>query len=295
MRGSLRTMHTSFRLTASSFCSLVTSSSLSMAMCHLNLRRACELLIISAFCVGQSQSFYPPVNGSLGQSVSLSVEVPNNTTVSEVSWTQSSTKTKIVGLARGSIEYFGSEEYKKRIYFHPGNFSLQISDLRREDTGQYEVTVTVTSGKQKIETVQLDVYEAVTGTNVNIGNITNCNVTLRCSVNAGSNVSFTWWRGQEALGNELTHRVFENGESSQLLFTAEPNERAVRCEASNPVSHKTAEIKLEDVCKGSVSDFSTYLPYVAPIVVILFLCLVCYVLKRQVPLWKTSLHDEGKF
>ncbi|XP_048476836.1 SLAM family member 6-like isoform X1 [Rhincodon typus] len=264
-----------------------------MAMCNFNMRWACELLIISAFCVVQSRFVHPPVNGSLGQSVSLPVEMPNKLNVSEVNWKRSLTNTKIVGLSRSNIQYFGSEEYKKRIHFHPGNFSLQISDLQREDTGQYEVTVTAVSRKLTSETVQLDVYEPVTGTNISIVSITNCNVTLRCSVNTGSNVSFTWWRGQEALGNNLTHHVFENRESSQLLFTKETHESVVRCEASNPVSHEIAQIKLEDICNGNVSELSTRLPYIALILGILFLCLVCYVLKKQVTLRKTSLHDEA--
>ncbi|XP_051891081.1 uncharacterized protein LOC127581059 [Pristis pectinata] len=99
----------------------------------------------------------PTVNGALGHSVSLPPGIPVGPDVREVEWRRTSPRTRIVKSSNGTIEYFGSEEYKRRVTLHPGNFSLEIRDLRREDAGEYEVTVTTGSGAENNMTVRLEV------------------------------------------------------------------------------------------------------------------------------------------
>ncbi|XP_078391356.1 SLAM family member 5-like [Cetorhinus maximus] len=199
----------------------------------------------------QSQAARLPVNGSLGQSVSLSMGIPHGSKIDQIEWKRNSPRIKIARWVNGIIKYFGNEEFKKRIKLHPEDFSLQISDLQREDAGVYEASVTLYSGDVSSRTVQLDVYEPVTGTNIRIDQYTrNCNLTLSCSVNTGDDISFRWWRGGEALGNDSTHHLSKTGEELQLHFTGEPEDSVYRCEARNPVSEGTAQITLRDVCNG---------------------------------------------
>ncbi|XP_072420658.1 CD48 antigen-like [Chiloscyllium punctatum] len=271
-----------------------------MATCNFNARWACVLLValLSAFCVIHSEDIHLSVNGSLGQSVSLPMVIHNRSMENEIVWIQSSPRIKIARYIDGNVKYFGSEEYKKRIHLHPENFSLQINDLQREDAGNYEVIVTPDSGKEISERVRLAMYEPVTGAAIRVVNSTtwNCNVTLRCSVTTGSNVSFTWWIGQEISGNDSTHRLSEYRESLQISFTGETNDSVVRCEARNPVSHGTAEIILRDVCNGNVPELSTGSSYLQLLLVIpllvITLCFVCFWMKRAA-LRKTCLCCEA--
>ncbi|XP_078391357.1 CD48 antigen-like [Cetorhinus maximus] len=212
-----------------------------------NVCVTCKLLNHSSHV--QSQAARLPVNGSLGQSVSLSPQIPHGSKNDQIEWTLP--RFKIARWTNGIIKYFGHEEFKRRIKLHPEDFSLQISDLRREDAGVYEVSVTLDSGNKSSRTVQLDVYEPVTGTNIRIDQYTrNCNLTLSCSVNTGDDISFRWWRGGEALGNDSTHHLSKTREELQLYFTGETNNSVYRCEARNPVSEDTAQITLRDVCNG---------------------------------------------
>ncbi|XP_041036599.1 signaling lymphocytic activation molecule-like isoform X2 [Carcharodon carcharias] len=248
-------------------------------MSNFTVRQNVTLLCLSlsAFRFVQIQAARLPVNGSLGQSVSLSMGISHGSKVYEVEWKRLSSKYRIVRWTNGIIKYFEAEEFKKRFKLHPEDLSLQISELQREDTGVYEVSVVLDSGKESSQTVQLDVYESVTGTSITIDqNRRNCNMTLTCSVNTGNHVSFGWWRGSEALRNDSTHHRSKTGEELQLYFTGEPKDSVYRCEARNPVSEDTAQITLRDVCNITVNDSSKLSSVIVPVVllIIFFLLLV---------------------
>ncbi|XP_078391354.1 SLAM family member 5-like isoform X2 [Cetorhinus maximus] len=249
-------------------------------MSNFTVRKIVTLLClsVSAFRFVQSQAARLPVNGSLGQSVSLSMEISHGSKIDQIEWKRTSPRIKIARWVNGIIKYFGNEEFKKRIKLHPEDFSLQISDLQREDAGVCEVSVTLYSGDESSRTVKLDVYEPVTGTNIRIDqNRTTCNLTLSCSVNTGDDISFRWWRGGEALGNDSTHHLSKTGEELQLHFTGEPEDSVYRCEARNPVSEGTAQITLRDVCNAIDPDSSKSSPVIMPVLIpiLLFFLLAC--------------------
>ncbi|XP_072135131.1 uncharacterized protein [Mobula birostris] len=111
------------------------------------------------------------VNGTRGLSVSLHPGIPVGPDIAQLVWRRMSPRVKIVTYANKISDYYGSEEYKRRITLHPGSFSLEIRDLQREDTGDYEVTVTASSRAQTQNRMRLEVYErgsifTHTGTNV---------------------------------------------------------------------------------------------------------------------------------
>ncbi|XP_062922421.1 uncharacterized protein LOC134355847 [Mobula hypostoma] len=103
----------------------------------------------------------PPttVNGTRGHSVSLPTGIPVRPDDAEVVWSRVSPRVMIVKYLKGNITYFGPEEYKRRITFQRGDFSLEIRDLRREDSGDYEVTVAAAgSGAESKTTMRLEVH-----------------------------------------------------------------------------------------------------------------------------------------
>ncbi|XP_051890849.1 carcinoembryonic antigen-related cell adhesion molecule 5-like [Pristis pectinata] len=213
------------------------------------------LCVVFAIRVAGTGASSPTVNGTLGHSVSLTPGIWVAQDVAQVVWRRTSPRTRIVEYSKGDISSFGSEEYKQRVTLHLKNFSLEIRDLQREDTGNYEVTVTASSGAQSLKTVQLVVYEPVSGTYIMVQYTSkNCNLNLTCSVTSGDPTSFMWWRGGEAVGNDSPHHLWEHGETVEIHHTAEVEDVVYRCEARNPVSEGTAQIRLVDVCKWNTPD-----------------------------------------
>ncbi|XP_072133959.1 uncharacterized protein [Mobula birostris] len=104
------------------------------------------------------------VNGIRGHSVSLPSGIPVGPDFAGVEWRRVSPRNMIVKYSKGNVIYFGPEEYKRRITLHPGDFSLEIHDLRREDSGVYEVMFAASSGAESETTVRLEVYAPNTTT-----------------------------------------------------------------------------------------------------------------------------------
>ncbi|XP_072886339.1 SLAM family member 9-like isoform X1 [Hemitrygon akajei] len=209
---------------------------------------SCFWLTLSIIIPGTGAS-PTTVNGTRGQSVSLPSGIPDRPDIAEVEWNRVSPRTKIVKYSKGSVTYFGTE-YKQRITLHPGSFSLEIRDLQRNDSGDYEVIFAAGSGAENKSTVRLEVYEPVSGTNITVLKFTGtCELTLTCSVTSGDNTSFRWWRGGEAVVNNTTHHLWGHGETLKVHHTTESGAVVYRCEARNPISVDTAQIWLGDVCK----------------------------------------------
>ncbi|XP_072133767.1 CD48 antigen-like [Mobula birostris] len=191
----------------------------------------------------------PPttVTGAQGHSVSLPSGIPVRPD-GEVHWIRVSPRNMIVRYSNGNISYFSKEHYKNRITFHPGNAGLEIHDLRREDSGDYEVICTAaSSGNEYKTTVRLEVYEPVSGANITVQNITGtCNLTLTCSVTSGNPTRFSWKR--EVTGDNSSHHIWKDGKMMQVDCTAEMEDVVYRCEARNPISEDTAQVRLGDIC-----------------------------------------------
>ncbi|XP_072135115.1 CD48 antigen-like isoform X2 [Mobula birostris] len=248
-------------------------------------------LLISCWltlCASLSGTGTPPttVTGAQGQSVSLLFGIPVSPDF-EVHWIRVSPRIKIVKYSKENISYFSNEQYKNRITFHPGNVSLEIHDLRREDSGDYEVICTAaSSGNEYKTTVRLEVYEPVPGVNITVQNITGiCIVALTCSVTSGNPTNFSWWR--EVTGDNSSHHIWKDGKTIRVDCTAEMEDVVYRCEARNPISEDTAQVWLGDVC-----NLDTCLPdavilkivlSVVGIVLIFALTVILMVTRRRRP------------
>ncbi|XP_072910183.1 SLAM family member 5-like [Hemitrygon akajei] len=189
------------------------------------------------------------VNGALGHSVSLFPSIPVRQDVYEVMWKRSSPSTKIARYLEGSIKYFNTS-YNNRITLHSGNFGLEIHDLRKEDADEYEVIFTAgDSGKERREHIQLKVYGLVSGAHITVQTTGICNFTLTCTVTSGDPTNFTWWWEGEALVNDNTQHIPVLGNMLEVHHAAEDEDIVYKCEARNPISNETAEIRLRDICK----------------------------------------------
>ncbi|XP_069797286.1 SLAM family member 7-like isoform X2 [Narcine bancroftii] len=196
----------------------------------------------------------PPrtVNGTLGQSIVLSL-AHQVTNVDEVSWKYLETRHRIARYLNHNVSYFGPDEYRRRLIFHPRNFSLEIRDLWKNDTGFYAMVIVDSSGMETVHEIQLVVYEPVSGTHIMVHSITrNCNATLTCSATFGNPTSFRWWKEGEALGDNSTDLKYE--ETIEVNYTAEVVDVVYWCEARNPVSEDRAQIRLWNSCRQNKPD-----------------------------------------
>ncbi|XP_062921216.1 uncharacterized protein LOC134355366 [Mobula hypostoma] len=188
------------------------------------------------------------VNGALGRSVSLLPGIPVGEDIAQLVWRRFSPRAKIVSYSNKISDYYGSEEYKRRITLHPRNFGLEIRDLQKSDSDVYEVSVTASTGAQTQNKMRLEVYGPVSGTVIMVQYIAKtCNITLICSEDSG-NSTFRWWRGGEVVGTGSHYHLQRHGEAKgdkEVLY---------ECEARNPVSNEMAEVWLGDICGKNKSD-----------------------------------------
>uniref|UniRef100_A0A4W3GP22 Immunoglobulin V-set domain-containing protein n=1 Tax=Callorhinchus milii TaxID=7868 RepID=A0A4W3GP22_CALMI len=81
------------------------------------------------------------VVGTLGDTVQLPSPRGLSPEIDSVMWSHTSTAQKLAEYRKGKTEYYGTEEMRKRVTVHRENLTLQISDLRRTDTGVYRISI----------------------------------------------------------------------------------------------------------------------------------------------------------
>ncbi|XP_078073575.1 SLAM family member 9-like [Mustelus asterias] len=122
----------------------------------------------------------------------------------------------------------------------------------KSDQGFYEVNAR--SGQRVYEKIiELRVYERVSRprirlmNNVSSGGI--CNVTLSCSVESGSGLLYSWWRGREEAKTGGPHIVTNNGRELRVSSNLYVTSTVYSCTVRNPVSEETESMDLTGPCK----------------------------------------------
>ncbi|XP_072133958.1 uncharacterized protein [Mobula birostris] len=147
------------------------------------------------------------VIGARGHSVSLAPGIPVGPDVIEVEWRRLSPRSAVAQSSNGNIEYFGPKEYQRRITLHPGNFNLEIRDLRREDAGDYEVIITAASGAQTLRRVQLEVKDMTGAPPTTVTGTRGHSVSLRVGIPVRPHVCDVVWRRVEREERIASHSV----------------------------------------------------------------------------------------
>ncbi|GCB63027.1 hypothetical protein scyTo_0013148 [Scyliorhinus torazame] len=128
--------------------------------------------------------------------------------------------------------------------------ALEIQTLQKSDQGLYEVNA---RSEQDVyeEMVELRVYERVSRPkiqlmiNVSSGGI--CNVTLNCSVESGSDLAYSWWRG-EVVQSGGPHSMTDNGRELSVSSNLHVTSTVYNCRVRNPVSEETESMDLTELC-----------------------------------------------
>uniref|UniRef100_UPI00398EE628 SLAM family member 9-like isoform X2 n=1 Tax=Pristiophorus japonicus TaxID=55135 RepID=UPI00398EE628 len=192
------------------------------------------------------------VNGTLGQSVTLPVNIPQ-TELQSITWDfrngNNGKKIQVCSKFVHNPEKCNNELGEK-FRLNLNDYSLEIQTLIKSDQGLYEVNARTEQGVHE-ETVELRVYEGVSSPRIQISDVSSdriCNVTLSCSVESGSDLIYSWWRGDGDITADWSHRVTDNGSRLEVSLNPHDTSTVFNCTVRNPVSEKTWSVDLAHSC-----------------------------------------------
>ncbi|XP_072354377.1 SLAM family member 5-like [Scyliorhinus torazame] len=254
-----------------------------MAACRPSARFFLLLPLLSAG-LGELSVKTPdyPVNGSLGQSVWLPVEINPIPKDAEITW-------KFIGSTEITIARYDTSIDRTKIF--PGrvagrvqmlvNFTLQINGLERNDEGIY--TVSLESSTNQQNQLSLHVYEPVSKPRVELINTTIsevCNVTLRCSVERGDRVSYSWSPVGDFDRDDSVQPVSRNMEQLEVSVGMSGSIN-YRCTVQNPVSEESAAFSQGEPCQHTQTDSNNLLEAatnIIPIIVKISIFIIFFII-----------------
>ncbi|XP_028641561.1 SLAM family member 6 isoform X2 [Grammomys surdaster] len=262
------------------------------------------------FCLGSgsevSQGSSDPqlINGILGESVVLPLELPAGKTASVIVWSyerEASHVTTILIIHLNEPErplIINSDRKKERRLSITQSYSLQLNNLTLADTGSYTAQVTTEDTEPTIFRYTLKVFERLS--NLEIANHTlllengTCQIHLVCIVkNPNQTVSIDW----QATGN---------------IFLGEPNvtiswdprnsgDQTYICRAENAVSNLSVSVSTQSLCEDVLTNphwntvwFKIIISIIIAIIVLIFVCVgICVWKRRRGSLPLTSQHPDS--
>uniref|UniRef100_A0A8D0GSD6 Ig-like domain-containing protein n=1 Tax=Sphenodon punctatus TaxID=8508 RepID=A0A8D0GSD6_SPHPU len=218
-------------------------------------RRCWSLQLVFLFCqlTGSSGQERPmELNGVLGESVIFPLGIPEGTikTVNNIVWSAKTTLATWKPEAPDKLEVL-NRRYRNRLHVQ-GSYSLNISDLNKEDSGTYRAEINREGSDPTIKTFTLRVYKRLSELDIEISNEQGlaekvngtCNTTLKCSVKAwGENVTYSWTR--------VNSSDVYNGESFPILHERGEEYSSYTCTAKNPVSQSSKTVSSQAFCEDT--------------------------------------------
>lgn len=187
------------------------------------------------------------LNGILGESVTLPVNIEDGQKINNIAWTSKSSVAFITPKVGGHEVTVTQDIYKGRLEVTNQTYNLIIRNLRMEDAGTYKADINEENREKTITKIyHLQIYSRLAKpkiTKSSIPSLNNtCNVTLTCSVEEEEkNVVYSWSpSGEES--NVL--QIFHSPMDQKLTYT---------CTASNPVSNNSDSVTVQQPCTDSPS------------------------------------------
>uniref|UniRef100_A0A8C3RUS6 Ig-like domain-containing protein n=1 Tax=Chelydra serpentina TaxID=8475 RepID=A0A8C3RUS6_CHESE len=174
------------------------------------------------------------VNGILGGSVVLSVDLSPRKKVKEIEWSFSAGTGVTIQLAEfsgGKFERMDpGDRFQQRLEMY-NETSLQIQALELGDSGVYEARIKIVPATVEDRTFLLRRVSEPQPTHSLSRTADGCNVTLQCHASGREEVNVSWTRGNPPLNSTFT------------------------CTASNPGDQKSISPDLQSICQ-SASELS---------------------------------------
>lgn len=187
------------------------------------------------------------LNGILGESVTLPVNIEDGQKINNIAWTSKSSVAFVTPKVGGHEVTVTQDIYKGRLEVTNQTYNLIIRNLRMEDAGTYKADINEENREKTITKIyHLQIYSRLAKpkiTKSSIPSLNNtCNVTLTCSVEEEEkNVMYSWSpSGEES--NVL--QIFHSPMDQKLTYT---------CTASNPVSNNSDSVTVQQPCTDSPS------------------------------------------
>ncbi|XP_044304288.1 CD48 antigen, partial [Varanus komodoensis] len=209
---------------------------------------------------GQAHSPPRQVNGVLGGSAVLSVNIGPPAKVKEIEWSfrAGPGPALLVALFRdGKFERPDpSDRFRQRLDLL--NETLRIKALELNDSGLFGARVKLLPAIVEDQLFQLTVYEPVPAPRIQSQLVSStpkwCNVTLQCLSPGKGPVNVTWRKGSPIrdLGGSDQFQVSPDGRTLRLSLRPAFLNTTYSCMASNPIEHKIVSFDLQRICRSGV-------------------------------------------
>lgn len=218
-------------------------------------------LALRAPDLGLIQALTPhrQVNGILGGSVVLSVDLSPGKKLNKIEWSFSNGSGVMIQLAEFSVGKFErpdpSDRFKQRLEKH-NETSLRIKALELGDRGVYEARIKIQPATVEEQAFPLAVYEPVPVPEIKSHSLSStaagCNVTLQCEVSGREEVNVSWSSGNPPrdLGDLERYQLTPDGRTLHLSLQPDPPDSTLTCTASNPVDQKNISLYLQSICQS---------------------------------------------
>ncbi|CAM5123953.1 unnamed protein product [Natator depressus] len=204
------------------------------------------------------------VNGALGGSVVLSVDLSPEKKMKKIEWSFKAGTGATIQLAEFNGEKFErpdpSDRFQQRLEMY-NETSLRIKALELGDSGVYEARVKIVPATVEDQAFLLAVYEPVPQPRIRsqllASTLEGCNVTLQCQGSGKGNVSISWGKGNPVQElDPARHQLSPDGRTLQLSVLPSSWNATYTCTVSNPVDQKIVSFDLQSICRSGDADAS---------------------------------------
>ncbi|GAB1285714.1 SLAM family member 6 [Apodemus speciosus] len=252
--------------------------------------------------VSRSSSDLQLVNGILGESAVLPLELPAGKMASVIVWSYEGeasqvTTILIIHLNASEKQVIKADRKREKRLDITQSYSLQLSNLTMTDTGSYSVQITTEDSEPTVFKYTLRVFERLSS--LEVANHTlllengTCRMHLACLVkNPNRTVSVEW----QAAGNDISL-----GEPNVTISWDPRNssDQTYICRAENAVSNLSVSVSTQSLCKGILTNTHWNTVWLAisismGVLILIFVCMGIYVWQRRrgsLPL--TSQHADS--
>uniref|UniRef100_A0A8C3TDS9 Ig-like domain-containing protein n=1 Tax=Chelydra serpentina TaxID=8475 RepID=A0A8C3TDS9_CHESE len=145
---------------------------------------------------------------------------------------------RIVTFNKGEHPDLGSSpHFISRVTFHPENLSLQIDAVNKSDSGLYTLEADPRNGRVDITTFR-------------VSELSQCNVTLSCSVPGTDRVTYSWSRGTSRIPSDRDRELHGHQSLLHVVIKADSSDTFYSCNASNQASWGADTVDVKPLCNS---------------------------------------------
>ncbi|KAI4884541.1 hypothetical protein NFI96_026633 [Prochilodus magdalenae] len=221
-----------------------------------------------------------------GATVTLRTDLTAVNSNDVIVWTFVTTDTRIAQLANKAAAPIDNEIFSDRLHLDTQTGSLNISNIRTNDSGPYKVQIIRNKGSEKHFNVTVyatlpvpDITQKSSQSQSQTKSSSGPRCSAVCSVSNAYKVTLSWYNGSNILSS------FSGSDKSILSLPLDfehGDNNTYICVAANPITNRTAQLNTSCTWSRSPNDSSRLLQWLIPVLVVLLLVLVTlYLLYRK--------------